>query len=150
MNSGLAGIVELLRNPGIRRFLGQLLGAGDRAFHAFGAGRQNQFRAEHRQQRAAFQRHRFGHRQNQLVTLGRRDERERDAGVAAGRLDDDGVLLQDAALLGVLNHRHADAVLDAAERIEKFALEQNGGGRPAVTLFSLTSGVRPTVSTMLL
>jgi hypothetical protein len=85
-----------------------------------------------------------------LVTLGRRDERQRDAGVAAGRLDDDGVLLENAALFGVLDHRHADAVLDAAQRIEKFALEQDGGVQPAVTLFNLTSGVRPTVSTMLL
>ena len=45
-----------------------------------------------------------------------------------------------AALLGVFDHRHADAVLDAAERIEEFALEQDGGvGTPAVTLFSLTA-----------
>ena len=65
----------------------------------------------------------------EFVTFRRRDERERDAGVAAGRLDDDGVLFEDAALLGVLDHRHADAVLDAAERIEKFALEQNGGAQ---------------------
>ena len=55
-----------------------------------------------------------------------------------------------AAFLGVLDHRRADAVLDAAERIEKFALEQDGRARPAVTLLSLTSGVRPTVSMMLL
>ena len=129
MDFRIGRIFKLLGNPGIGRFLGQLLGAGNGAFHAFGAGRQNQLRAEHRQQRAALQRHRFGHRQNQFVTFGRRDERQRDAGVAAGRLDDDGVLFEHAALFGVLDHGHADAVLDAAERIEKFALEQNGGSQ---------------------
>ena len=128
-------------------------GARNRAFHAFRAGRQHRFRAKHRQQCAAFDGHRFGHRENQLITLCRCDERQRDAGVAVeARLDDDGVLLENAALLGVLDHRHADTILDAAERIEKFALEDGsrraraGGDR----LFSLTSGVRPTVSMMLL
>ena len=62
-----------------------------------------------------------------FVALGRRDERQRDAGVAAGRLDDHGVFLEHAALLGILNHGHADAVFDAAERIEKFAFEENRG-----------------------
>ena len=32
-----------------------------------------------------------------------------------------------AALLGIFSHRHADTILDAAERIEKLALEQNRG-----------------------
>ena len=39
-------------------------------------------------------------------------------------------LLEHAALFRVLDHGHADAVLDAAQRIEKFALEQNGGIQP--------------------
>src|SRR5208283_5596302 len=129
MNFHIGRIFKLLRNPGVRRFLGELLRAGNRALHAFRAGRQNQLRPEHRQQRAAFHRHRFRHGQNDFVTLGRRDEGEGNAGVAACRLDDDGVFFEDAALLGVLNHRHADAILDAAERIEKFALEKNGSGQ---------------------
>jgi hypothetical protein len=59
-------------------------------------------------------------------SLSRRDERERDAGVAARRFDDDGVLVK-TPRVRVFNHRHADAVLHAAERIEEFALEQDRG-----------------------
>jgi len=127
VNFRIGGIVELLRDPGIRRFLRQRFCAGNRALHAFRTGRQDEFRAQHRQQRAPFQRHRFGHGKNQLVPFRGGDERQRDAGVAARGLDDDGFLFENTALLGILNHRHADAVLDAAERVEKFALEQNRG-----------------------
>ena len=130
MNGRIGRVLKLLRNPGVRSFLRQRFGLGDGAFHPLGARRQNELRAEHRQQGAAFERHRFGHGENDFVALGRGDERERNAGVTAGRLDDDGVFRQDAALLGVFNHRHADAILNAAERVEKFALEQNGGVQP--------------------
>ena len=54
-------------------------------------------------------------------------ERERYAGVPTRRLDDDRVLVEDAALLRIRNHGRADTVLDAAQRILKFALEENGG-----------------------
>ena len=84
-------------------------------------------RAEHGEQGAPFERHRLRHGENDLVALGGGDKCQRDARVAAGRLDDDGVLLQDAALFGVFNHRHADAVLDAAERVEELALEEDRG-----------------------
>ena len=64
-----------------------------------------------------------------MIAFRRRDERERDAGVARSRLDDDSFFFQNATSFGVLDHRHADAILDAAERIEKFALEQDGRAR---------------------
>ena len=98
-------------------------------FHAFGAGRQHQLGAQHRQQRAPLQRHRLRHGQDELVAFGRRHERQRDAGIAAGRLDDHRVLLEHPALLGRLDHGHADAVLDAAQRVEELALEQDRGRR---------------------
>src|SRR5262249_23496003 len=47
------------------------------------------------------------------------------ASVAAGRLDDDRVFFKQATFLSILDHRHADPILDAAERIKIFALEQN-------------------------
>ena len=125
--SGLAGLSNCC---GIQEFGVSLANCSALAmapFHAFGAGRQDQLGAEHRQQRAPLQRHRLRHGQDELVALGRRHERQRDAGVAAGGLDDDGVLLEDPALLGVLDHGHADAVLHAAQRIEELALEQDGG-----------------------
>ena len=152
--SGLAGLLNCCGIHEFGVFLREFLGAGDRAFHAFGAGREHQLRAEHREQRAALERHRLGHGEDELVALGRGDEGQRDAGVAAGRLDDHGVLVDHAALLGVFDHGHADAVLHAAERIEEFELEREVvlGSTPRLAgiLFSFTRGVRPTVSTMLL
>ncbi len=60
----------------------------------------------------------------QAVALGRRHERERDAGVAAGRLDDRAAGRQQAAALGVLDHGDRDAVLDAAARVARLELGQ--------------------------
>ena len=94
MNLGVGRVVELLRHPRVRRLFHELLGARDGAFHALGAGREHELRAEHREQRAPLERHRLGHREDELVAFGRRDERQRDAGVAARRLDDHGVLVR--------------------------------------------------------
>ena len=50
------------------------------------------------------------------------DGGEADAGVAAGRLDNDGAGLERAALLGVGDHGIGDTVLDGAGGIEVFEL----------------------------
>src|SRR5206468_2597326 len=62
---------------------------------------------------------------DQLESLRCRDERERDTGVAAGRLDDDGLRRDLAALEAVLDHRESDAVLHARERIEELELQKD-------------------------
>jgi hypothetical protein len=43
------------------------------------------------------------------------------------RLDDDGALADTSLLLGRLDHGEADAVLDAAERIERLQLGDDSG-----------------------
>ena len=53
------------------------------------------------------------------VALDGGGEREADAGVARGRLDDGVARLQHAALLRVLDHAQRDPVLDAAARVEE-------------------------------
>ena len=69
-----------------------------------------------------------GMREDQVVALGRADERERDAGVARGRLDDRVAARLDPALgLGDVDHRHADAVLDAAGRVVGLQLAEQLG-----------------------
>ncbi len=73
----------------------------------------------------ALGRHRLGHREDELQPLGRRDERERDARVAARRLDEHRVLVDAAALQGVVDHGEADPVLDAREGVEELQLEQD-------------------------
>jgi hypothetical protein len=67
----------------------------------------------------------LGHRQEQLVSLGRADECERDTGVAAGRFDDHRVAVNLPRALGGLDHGDTDAVLYARERIEELALRKH-------------------------
>ncbi len=77
------------------------------------------------------------------------DERERDAGVAARRLDDDGAWAEQTGALGGIDHVDADPVLDARERIEELELGVHRGRRVrCVMRLSRTIGVRPTVSVM--
>ena len=61
--------------------------------------------------------------EDEPVALDRADQREADAGVARGRLDDDRAGPEDAARLGVLDHRQGDAVLDAAARVLALELD---------------------------
>ena len=107
-----------------------LVGLGDGALHAVGAGGEHEFGAEGAEQHAAFDAHGFGHGEDELVALGGGDEGQRDAGVAAGGLDEDGFAgLDFAGFLGVLDHGHADAVLDAGEGVLAFELGDDGGGQ---------------------
>ena len=122
MNLRVGGVVELLRNPGVGDFLVQFLGPPDGPFHAFGGRGEDQLGAEQRQQRAPLQAHALGHGQDELVALGGRHERQRDAGVAGGRLDDGGLGREDALALGGGDHGVADAVLHAAQRVEELGL----------------------------
>ena len=74
--------------------------------------------------------HRLRHGEDELVALHRRDKGEGDAGVAAGGFDQNGFAgLDFARLLGVFDHRQADAVFHAGERILAFELGNNGGGQ---------------------
>ena len=67
----------------------------------------------------------FRHDQDQPVAARGGDESERDAGVARGRLDQHRALANLALRLQRIDHRNADAVLDAADRIEEFELGEN-------------------------
>ena len=71
------------------------------------AGRIDDLRPEQRQQLAALAGHVVGQHDRHPVALATRDHGQRDAGVAAGRLEDDGVGTQPAAGLEVLDERLA-------------------------------------------
>ena len=113
-------------------------------------------RAVQAQQALALAAHALRQRQHQLIALGGAHERERDARVAAGRLDDRRAARLDPAFrLGRLDHRHADAVLDAAARVERLELREQldavlAAGVPSSMRGSPTSGVPPTSSAMLI
>ena len=129
VNLRVGGVVELLRNPRVGDFLVQVLRLLDRPFHALGGRRQDQLRPQQRQQGAPLHAHALRHRQDELVALGGRHERQRDPGVARGRLDDRGLGREDALALGGGDHRVADPVLHAAQRVEELALQRDGGHR---------------------
>jgi hypothetical protein len=60
----------------------------------------------------------------------RRREGQRDAGVAAGRLDDGLARAEQPALLGVPHHRRADAALDRVSRVAPLDLGQDRSPSP--------------------
>ena len=62
----------------------------------------------------------------QFIPARRADKRQRNAGIPAGRFDDDRVCLDLPGLLSRLDHRHADAVLDAVRRVIEFQLGHHG------------------------
>ena len=103
----------------------QLVRLRDRALHAVLAGREHELRAVGRRELATLDRHRVGHREDELVALHRGDEREADAGVAARRLDERAARLQDAGLLRRLDHRERDAVLHGPARVEVLDLDDH-------------------------
>jgi hypothetical protein len=57
-----------------------------------------------------------------MVRIRRRDHRQRDAGVAAGRFDDDASRLQVPRPFGGVDHGKPDAVLDAVGWVIRFQL----------------------------
>ena len=113
-------------------------------------------RAVQPQQALALAAHPLRQREHELIALGGADERERDAGVAAGRLDDRGASRLDPPFgLGRLDHRDADAVLDAAAGVEGLELGEQlhavlRRAVPSSMRRKLTSGVSPTSSAMLI
>ena len=82
-------------------------------------------RTERRERPALVERHLLGHHAHEPVAARARDEREPDARVAGGRLDDRVAGAQDAPALGVEHDRERDAVLDAAARVEVLALDEH-------------------------
>ena len=77
------------------------------------------------QQRPPLLRHRGGHREDHPVAARGADERERDAGVAARRLDDGAAGLQLARRLGGVDERDAQPVLDARARVVELELGED-------------------------
>ena len=61
---------------------------------------------------------RLDHHRDERIALGRADHRERDAGVAGGRLDDGLAGLERAAPLRVLDDRDRQAVLHRASGLK--------------------------------
>src|SRR5690606_15681814 len=126
---GVRRVLELLgHEPAV--LLDQLCRACDRALHAEVPGGELDACAVRGEQLAALEAHALGHREHGVVALGRRDHREPDPGVAAGRFDDRPALGQPPVPLGGLDHRERDAVLHAAAGVRALELRDETAGHP--------------------
>ena len=133
----IGGILELLRDEGIGVFRGKLLSLADGALHTLRSGRQHELGAENDEKLLALLRHGVRHGENEPVPPGGADEGEGDAGVAAGGLNDDGTLLNEALRFRIEYHGHPYPVLDAAGRVEELQLGHHLG------FYSLGYAVQP-------
>ena len=116
---GLEAARDLLGEPRRDRVvrLGRVVLDGGRRDHDLGA-----VAAQHRDLLLA---HLVGHHEDAAVALLRRRDREADAGVARGRLDDRAAGLQLPVALGRLDHREPDPVLDRAARVQELELRED-------------------------
>ena len=77
------------------------------------------------QQRDLLLAHLVRHHEDAAVALDRGADREPDAGVARGRLDDRPARLQLSLALGRFDHRQADAILHGAAGVQVLELREN-------------------------
>ena len=134
MDGGVRRIRELAGNERVRDLFGQLGCAGDGALHALAAVGQHQLGAVCLHKVATLDRHGFGHGDDDAVAAGGGQRAQADAGVAGGRLDDDGVSIQLALGLGLVEHRLRDTVLHRTCRVEQLHLAHDGGLKVVVLL----------------
>jgi hypothetical protein len=110
--------------------LAQLLGPSHGVAHE-GAGGGDHLGAQVAQEGRALRGHALRHGDDEAVAARRRHESQGDAGVAGGGLDDGGPPLQAPGPLGLVHHRHADAVLDAAAGVVRLELAGDASGQAA-------------------
>mmetsp|Transcript_23762 Transcript_23762/g.74785 ORF Transcript_23762/g.74785 Transcript_23762/m.74785 type:complete len:329 (-) Transcript_23762:213-1199(-) len=120
-------VVELLQHVGLVAERGEdVLGLLHGAAHALGGRRQHHLGAEGLEEHAALHGHGLGHGQDEVVALGRGHHGERNAGVTGGRLHERRLARADhAALLGLLDHAEADAVLHGVARLHGLELGED-------------------------
>ena len=129
VGAGVGIIGVLVEEAPLRMLVRERLGPPDGAIRALAAGRQDELSAVGSEQQASLLAHRVGHGERELVSPGGADKGERDAGVAAGRFEDDRVGLDLARLLGGVDHGHTDPVLDAVRWAVELELRHHAGSR---------------------
>ena len=128
MDLRICRIFKLLRDDGTGRLRDNLLCAGDRPLHALRRRRQHQFDAKQGKHLAALDRHAVRHDDHQPVTARGCHKGERNARVSGGRLHQNGACGIDlAGRLERVDHRHANAILDTRDRVEKLELGEEVG-----------------------
>ncbi len=111
MGLGVRRVDKLAGDEAVRDLRGQLVGLGDGALHALGALGQHQLRAIGLHQLAALHAHGVRHDDDDTIAACSGHGGKADAGVAGGRLDDDGAGLQQTLFFCVVDHGLGDPVL---------------------------------------
>lgn len=130
MGGGVGRVVKLAGDEGVGDLLGQFLCLFNGAGHPLGPGGEDQFRPVGGHQQAALHAHGVGHDDDSPVAPGGGHHGQADARVARGGFDDDGVRLQQAAGLGVVQHGLGHPVFGRAGGIQIFQFGQEGGLQP--------------------
>ena len=127
VDRGIGRVLELLQQNVLFRIRGDdLVGLGNRAIHPFRTFGQHKFGTQRREQFTALDAHGLGHGERDGNAAGGSDEGERDAGVAACRFDQFLAGREHTALLGVVDHRNANAALDRIGRVAPLDLREHG------------------------
>ena len=124
---------ELAGHEAAGNFGGERFGLFHRALHSLRPGREHQLCAVGGEQAAPLLTHAVRHGEDDAVAARTGDRRKADAGVAAGRLDDDGAGTELALGLCAQDHLQCDAVLGAAGGVH--ALQLHEDRRAQTTLF---------------
>jgi hypothetical protein len=112
VNARIRFIRELSWNPRFATKLpGNFFSLRHGTAHTLRPFREDDFGTKRAQHVASLDRHGFRHCQDAAITVNSSRESKTDSGVAAGWLDDGHAWLEHAALNGIFNHRHTDAVL---------------------------------------
>ena len=125
MRGGIGRVDELAGHKTVRDFMRKLFCLGDSALHALRAFGEHQLCAVGLHQLATLDGHGFRHDDDDPIAARCRNRGKTDAGVAGGRLNDDGAGLQRAAAFRRIDHRLGDTVLDRSCGIEIFQLGKN-------------------------
>ena len=127
MDAGVGWVFELVGHKRPRILRDDGVGFFDGPSHTLWTGGEHQLRPQMTQQFLALDTHGLRHGQAKPVTPGRTDKSQRDAGIAAGGLHDQGVRSDQPFFFRIVDHGGADAVLDAAQRVEKFQFGKDLG-----------------------
>ena len=131
MRQGIGRVAELVDEDCAGRFGGDagglVLVIVGMSLADVGAG-QHHFRAHSFQVKDFFPAHLVGDDENEPVALGGCDQREAEAGVAGGRLDDRSAGFEPPFPFGGLDHRERRPVLDRTAGIGAFELEEQAAG----------------------
>ena len=129
MRNKIVGVLELLRDVDLRVVFGHFVSERDAACDAFAdiafVVHHDDFRAVLSDEFMAFVRDRIRHDQHRFVALHRADERESNALIATGRLNDDGIGTDDPLRFGPFDHLERSARLDRTAHIQPFILHHD-------------------------